>query len=139
MYLTFFSTFIFNRVHLNSADIPFISTIMEIILWDFLMFYQIFLSPQVKRSAININNHCFIFHMPSCLKCLMVYLFPCLTRLYQLLCPSCPKFFRCRMLNIYSFISCLVTCVPLVFFVFQLFELFFRLGSSAISTICNFY
>ena len=28
------------------------STIMEIILWDFLTFYQIFLSPQVKRSAI---------------------------------------------------------------------------------------
>ena len=28
---------------------------MEIVLWDFLMFYQIFLSPQVKRSAIIIN------------------------------------------------------------------------------------
>ena len=29
---------------------------MEIILWDFLMFYQIFLSPQVKRSAIVSNK-----------------------------------------------------------------------------------
>ena len=29
---------------------------MEIILWDFLMFYQIFLSPQVKRSAITSNK-----------------------------------------------------------------------------------
>ena len=28
-------------------------TIVEIILWDFLMFYQIFLSPQVKQSASN--------------------------------------------------------------------------------------
>ena len=28
-------------------------TIMVIILWDFLMFYQIFLSPQVKQSASN--------------------------------------------------------------------------------------
>ena len=32
------------------------TAIMEIILWDFLMFYQIFLSPQVKRSAIIINK-----------------------------------------------------------------------------------
>ena len=29
---------------------------MEIILWDFFMFYQIFLSPQVKRSAIISNK-----------------------------------------------------------------------------------
>ena len=29
-----------------------IARIMEIILWDFLMFFQIFLSPQVKGSAI---------------------------------------------------------------------------------------
>ena len=29
---------------------------MEILLWDFLMFYQIFLSPQVKRSAIISNK-----------------------------------------------------------------------------------
>ena len=29
---------------------------MEIILWDFLMFYQIFLSPQVKRSSIISNK-----------------------------------------------------------------------------------
>ena len=30
-----------------------IQIIMEIILWDFLMFDQIFLSPQVKQSASN--------------------------------------------------------------------------------------
>ena len=29
---------------------------MEIILWDFLMFYQIFLSPQAKQSAIISNK-----------------------------------------------------------------------------------
>ena len=29
---------------------------MEIILWNFLMFYQIFLSPQVKRNAIISNK-----------------------------------------------------------------------------------
>ena len=29
---------------------------MEIILWDFLMFYQIFLSPQVKRSTFICNK-----------------------------------------------------------------------------------
>ena len=33
-----------------------ISTVMEIILWDFLMFYQIFLSPKVKRIAIISNK-----------------------------------------------------------------------------------
>ena len=33
-----------------------VATITEIILWDFLMFYQILLSPQVKRSAINSNK-----------------------------------------------------------------------------------
>ena len=31
-------------------------TIMEIILWNFLMFYQILLSPQVKRNAIISNK-----------------------------------------------------------------------------------
>ena len=29
---------------------------MEIILWDFLTFYQVFLSPQMKRSAIISNK-----------------------------------------------------------------------------------
>ena len=29
---------------------------MKIILWDFLMFYQIFLSPQIKRRAIISNK-----------------------------------------------------------------------------------
>ena len=29
---------------------------MEIILWDFLMFYQTFLSPQVKRSTMISNK-----------------------------------------------------------------------------------
>ena len=32
------------------------ATIIEMILWDFLMFYQIFLSPQVKQSAITGNE-----------------------------------------------------------------------------------
>ena len=34
-----------------------IPTIIFIIFSDFLMFYQIFLSPQVKRSAIISNKH----------------------------------------------------------------------------------
>ena len=36
---------------------------MEIILWNFLMFYQIFLSPQVKRSTI-INNIYGVYELP---------------------------------------------------------------------------
>ena len=40
------------------------AAIMEIILWDFLMFYQIFLSPQVKRSAI-ISNKQGIYELPQ--------------------------------------------------------------------------
>ena len=36
---------------------------MEIKLWDFLMFYQIFLSPQAKRSAIIINKQG-VFELP---------------------------------------------------------------------------
>ena len=32
-------------------------TILVIIFWDFLMFYQIFLSPQVKRIVIISNKH----------------------------------------------------------------------------------
>ena len=34
----------------------FFATIMEILLWNFLMFYQILLSPQVKRSVIISNK-----------------------------------------------------------------------------------
>ena len=33
------------------------STIMDIILWDFLILYQIFFSPQVKRSIISSSKH----------------------------------------------------------------------------------
>ena len=40
------------------------STIMEIILWDFLMFYQIFRSPQVKRSTI-ISNKQGVYELPK--------------------------------------------------------------------------
>ena len=36
---------------------------MEFILWDFSMLYQIFLSPQVKRSAI-INNKQGVYQLP---------------------------------------------------------------------------
>ena len=35
-----------------SLTVQFLSTIILIIFWDFLMFCQVFLSPQVKRSAI---------------------------------------------------------------------------------------
>ena len=36
---------------------------MEIILWDYFMFHQIFLSPQVKRSAI-ISNKQSVYELP---------------------------------------------------------------------------
>ena len=36
---------------------------MDIILWDFLMLYQIFISPQVKRSAI-ISNKQGVYELP---------------------------------------------------------------------------
>ena len=39
-------------------------TIMEIILWDFSMFYQIFISPQVKQSAI-ISNKQGVYELPN--------------------------------------------------------------------------
>ena len=39
-------------------------TIREIILWDFLMLYQIFLLPQVKRSAI-ISNKQGVYEVPQ--------------------------------------------------------------------------
>ena len=34
------------------------ATILVVIFYDFLMFYQIFLSPQVKRLVIISNKHC---------------------------------------------------------------------------------
>ena len=37
---------------------------MEIILWDFLLFYQILLSPQVKRNAI-ISNAQGVYELPK--------------------------------------------------------------------------
>ena len=39
------------------------TTVIEIILWDFLMFYQIFLPPQVKRSAI-VSNKQVVYELP---------------------------------------------------------------------------
>ena len=36
---------------------------MEVILWDFLMFYQIFLSPKVKQSTI-ISNKQGVYELP---------------------------------------------------------------------------
>ena len=36
---------------------------MEIILWEFLMFYQIFVSPQVKQNAI-ISNKQGVYQLP---------------------------------------------------------------------------
>ena len=40
------------------------TTVMEIILCDFLMFYQIFLPPQVRRSAI-ISNKQGLYELPQ--------------------------------------------------------------------------
>ena len=40
------------------------STILAIIVWDFLMFYQTFLSPQVKRIVIISNKHG-IYELPN--------------------------------------------------------------------------
>ena len=34
-----------------------ITTIIDIIFWDFLILYQIFFSPQVKQSVIISNKH----------------------------------------------------------------------------------
>ena len=42
------------------------TTILAIIFWDFLMFYQIFLSPQVKRIVIIDNKHG-IYELPHTL------------------------------------------------------------------------
>ena len=38
------------------SDLAIIATVMEIILWDFFMFYRIFFSLQVKRSTIISNK-----------------------------------------------------------------------------------
>ena len=38
-------------------------TIMEILFWDFLLFYQIFLSPKVKQSMI-ISNKQGVYELP---------------------------------------------------------------------------
>ena len=38
-------------------------TIMEIMLWDFLMFYQVFLSPQMKQS-VTISNKQGVYKFP---------------------------------------------------------------------------
>ena len=40
-----------------------LTTILVIIFWDFLMFYQIFLSPQVKRIVIISNKHAICGYM----------------------------------------------------------------------------
>ena len=43
------------------------STILVIIFWDMLMFYQIFLSPQLKRIVIIRNKHG-IYELPNNLR-----------------------------------------------------------------------
>ena len=43
------------------------STILVIIFWDMLMFYQIFLSPQLKRIVIITNKHG-IYELPNDLR-----------------------------------------------------------------------
>ena len=45
------------RCHFDLRKIKWPSTILVIIFWHFLMFSQIFFSPQVKRSAIITNNY----------------------------------------------------------------------------------
>ena len=47
------------------------ATIIEMILWDFLMFYQIFLSPQVKQSAIT-GNELYKGYMSCLTSCRMI-------------------------------------------------------------------
>ena len=42
---------------LISVSVSYVSTIMVLIFWDFLMFDQIFFSPQIKRSVIIGNKH----------------------------------------------------------------------------------
>ena len=50
------SYWIFEEILLMFSDLAIIATIMEIILWDFFMFYRIFFSLQVKRSAVISNK-----------------------------------------------------------------------------------
>ena len=51
-------------ISVSFRDINLRPTILVIIFWDFLIFYQIFLSPQVKRIAI-INNKHGIYELPQ--------------------------------------------------------------------------
>ena len=57
--------FILRKIEKNLNHVKKVSwaTIMEIILLDFLMFYKIFLSPQVKQSAI-ISNKQGVYELP---------------------------------------------------------------------------
>ena len=57
-------------------------TIMDIMFWDFLILYQIFFSPQVKRSVIISNKHC-TYNKPQEL--------PNDLRLYSILTENCWK------------------------------------------------
>ena len=45
------------------SAVQILATIMEIMFWDFLILYQIFISPQVKRSAI-ISNKQGVYELP---------------------------------------------------------------------------
>ena len=58
--------FIYKFFYLHLSHL-FKTTILFIIFWDFLMFYQIFYSPQVKRMMIISNKHG-IYELPNDLR-----------------------------------------------------------------------
>ena len=52
-----FWTNLIQKSKIVSLNWNLVTTIIVIMFWDFLMFYQIFFSPQVKRSVIITNNY----------------------------------------------------------------------------------
>ena len=56
-FLSYVLHFLFPTLLIKNYELAWGITIIFIIFWDVLMFYQIFLSPQVKRSAIISNKH----------------------------------------------------------------------------------
>ena len=52
-----FWTNLIQKSKIVSLNWNLVTTVIVIMFWDFLMFYQIFFSPQVKRSVIITNNY----------------------------------------------------------------------------------
>ena len=50
-------TITIGAVNKVKKEIGFLQTTMDIILWEFLLLYQIFFSPQVQKSLIISNKH----------------------------------------------------------------------------------